>query len=311
MPRYQVARSIQIDASLRRVYDVVADFGTWTTWSPWLLVEPQAKVTVSADPASVGSQYAWQGELTGQGELEHKRLEPEKYIEDELRFIKPFKSTCKVTFELAPQANGTHLTWTMDGGIPWFLFWMIPMFKTFIGMDYQRGLTMLKEWIETGAIQSKSIVRGVQQIGPLRMAGVAGQCHVDEVGAAMEKASAQARAEFARHGLPTEGGMIAVYTRFRVKAGIFEYLVGFQLPDNVSVPASVALKTWSLPASKAFHVEHVGSYRHLGNGWSVANQMVRHQKLKQSRCGAFEIYRTTPPSTPEAELQTDIYLPLR
>ena len=48
MPRFHVQRSIQINASPEEVFNTVADFGTWTKWSPWLCSEPDAKVTVTA-----------------------------------------------------------------------------------------------------------------------------------------------------------------------------------------------------------------------------------------------------------------------
>jgi uncharacterized protein YndB with AHSA1/START domain len=182
MSRFQVERAIEIHAQPDRVFAVVADYHTWTTWSPWLCAEPDAKVTVTGGGSSVGSVYAWTGEATGQGELEHKRLEPGQLIEDEIRFLKPFKSKSRVAFELIPQGEGTRLTWSMDG---------------------------------------------------------------------------------------------------------------------------------SLPASNALRVEHVGSYEHLGNAWSAAKQIARYRKLKQCKVGTFEIYRNPPPETPESELRTDVYLPLR
>ncbi len=43
------------------------------------------------------------------------------------------------------------------------------------------------------------------------------------------------------------------------------------------------LSEWSAPASSAFRVEHIGSYDHCGNGWSVAQQHVRHKKIKLSK----------------------------
>lgn len=46
------------------------------------------------------------------------------------------------------------------------------MMKTFIGMDYERGLKMLKEWIETGTVLSKTNARGIETVRPMRMAGI-------------------------------------------------------------------------------------------------------------------------------------------
>jgi hypothetical protein len=311
MSKYHIERSVVIEADPQRVYQFVADYSTWTTWSPWLIAEPTAHVTVSKDPSSVGSRYSWQGDITGQGELEHKRLVPGELVEDELRFIKPFKSICKTSFHLAREGDGTRLSWTMDASMPWFLFWMIPMMKTFIGMDYQRGLNMLKEWIETGAIASKTNVHGSEQVGPIRMAGIAGNCRVNDVGPSMERAFEQAKKEFSNAGLPTNLGMISVYTKFRINEGVFEYISGYLIPEGVTTPATSQLKTWRLPACNAFRVEHIGAYRHLGNGWSVANQLCRFRKLKQQRIGTYEIYRTTPQDGPENTIRTDIYLPLR
>ncbi len=311
MPAYHLARSVHVNASPQRVFETLSDYQTWTTWSPWLLSEPDAKVTISSNSNSVGSTYAWVGDVTGQGELEHLRLVPGQSIEDELRFIKPFKSIAKTAFALHAEREGTQLTWTMDGSMPWFLFWMVPMIKTMVGMDYQRGLLMIKDWIESGEIPSQTIVHDVVDVGPIRMAGIANRCPVAEIGPSMERTFSEARRELAREGLPTDGSMISVYTKLRMSDGVFEYLGGFTLPENAVVERSSKLKEWSLAESRAFHVEHLGSYRHLGNAWSVANALTRHRKLKQQRCGAFEIYRNDPKQVPENQWKTDIYLPLR
>ncbi|MBL8891761.1 MAG: SRPBCC family protein [Planctomycetaceae bacterium] len=310
MPAYQVSRSVEIQCDPEQAFEAVSNYRTWTTWSPWLIAEPEAKVTISQNASSIGSTYAWDGKVTGAGELEHQVLERGKRIEDELRFKRPFKTVCQTSFHFAPSRFGTKVTWNMNAKLPWFMFWMIPMMKTFIAMDYQRGLAMLKDWIETGSIPSRCSVHGKKSIGPVRMAGVVGRCSVFDVGSSMEQAFEQARSEFRRLGLPSEGEMISVYTRFRMGAGEFEYISGWMIPPAVEVK-SPRLKVWTLPAGPAFQVDHVGSYRHLGNGWGVANQLVRHQKLKQQRTGTFEIYRTTPPDTPEDEFLTEIYLPLR
>ncbi len=309
MPRYQVSRSIGIKASPRQVYDSLADYATWTTWSPWLLAEPGAQVDVSTDSASTGSTYAWKGEVTGEGQLTHRQLVPEKLIDDELQFFKPFKTTCRTSFQIQPDSAGTQLVWNMDASMPWFLFWMIPMMKTFIGMDYRRGLLMIRDLLETGAIHSCCQNHGCQPVGPIRMAGIPGSCNLDEIGPAMAQQVIQAKRELSQLGVDT-GEMISVYTKFHIKRGVFDYLVGYLIPESAVIPQQSPLRTWALPSVTAFRVEHVGKYEHLGNPWSVANQIVRYKKLKQSKVGTFEIYRSDPSCTPAAELVTDIYLPL-
>ena len=310
MPRYHVHRSIQIAANPQKVFDTVADFGTWTTWSPWLCVEPDAKVEVTEDASSVGSIYSWKGEIVGQGEIEHRELQPGRLIDEEIRFVKPFKSKSDVAFEMEPAGNGTKLTWHMRGSLPWFMFWMTPQMEVFIGMDYERGLKMLKELIETGRLHSETKIRGVESVGPIRMAGVRRTCALREIGPSMDAAFAEARRKLSQHDLPTDGAAMSVYHNCNLKTQIFDYTSGFVLPDaSNSVPAE--LSSWSLPRTKALCVEHLGSYDHLGNAWSAAYQFARYKKLKQSKAGAFEIYKNDPKVTSPAELRTEIYLPLK
>jgi predicted transcriptional regulator YdeE len=310
MPKFHVHRSTVINDTPENVFAKVADFATWTTWSPWLCAEPDADVIVSDDSSSVGSTYAWKGEVVGQGEMEHRKLEPGKLIDDEIRFVKPFKSKSDVSFDFEPVDGGTKITWHMKGSMPWFLFWMIPQMEVFIGMDYERGLKMLKEWIETGMILSTTSIRGVEPVGPLRMAGVRKTTTLMDIGPSMEEAFCQAAEDFNRHGLPIKEAGISVYHAFDMKAGTFDYTAGWILPESVGdVPAE--LSSWSIPTVNALRVDHTGSYDNVGNGWSAAHQFARYRKLKQSKVGTFEIYRNDPGNTAPADLQTEIYLPLR
>lgn len=311
MPAYRIERSIELSAPPSEVFKVVSDFSTWTAWSPWLIAEPDAVVRLSGTPRTVGSGYAWEGDVTGSGQMELRQVEPDRHLDIELTFLKPFKSVADVAFDLSPSAAGTRLTWSMGGTLPWFMFWMIPMMKTFLGMDYHRGLLMLKDWIETGKIQSKVTPRDVTSVGPLRMVGVRTSSQVEAVGASAQPAMERCQQLFEHHGLPRDGDAIAVYHRMDVKVGTFEFTIGHVVPESVALPAGSGLQEWRLPAVRAFHVEHVGAYRHLGNGWSVANQLARHRKLKQSKVGAYEVYRHSPKDSAAAELRVDIYLPLK
>lgn len=308
MPKFHVDRSITISAPSEKVHDTVADFGTWTTWSPWLCAEPDADVTITSDASSVGSVYAWKGEIVGQGEIEHKRLEAGRLIDQEIRFLKPWKSVSLVSFQTQPTEGGTKITWNMEGSLPWFMFWMKSMMTTFIGMDYERGLKMLKEYIETGHVNAKTEIRGVESVGPLKVIGVRASCSTRDVGSSMDKTFASAASEFERHGLPMDGHMISVYHSFDMKRQVLDYTGGYVVPDSTTVPAGMS--SWSIPTVTALKVTHTGSYNHLGNSWSAANQYSRYRKLKQSRVGTFEIYHN-PEECDEAKRLTDVYLPLK
>lgn len=310
MPRFHVQRSAVIHADPQTVFERIADFGTWTSWSPWLLAEPDARVAVSEHPSAQGATYAWEGEVVGAGEMEHLQLESPKRIEDEIRFLKPFKSTSQVRFDLQPVEDATRVTWHMHGALPWFMFWMTPAMEGYIGMDYERGLKMLKELIETGRIRTQTTIQGVQPMGPMKMAGVRKTCGFSEIGPAMDAAFREASETFERHGLSLEGERMSVYHRFDIKAKQFEFTSGHMLTDSdQAVPDELA--QWQMPRMQALRVDHLGSYEHLGNAWSAANQHARYKKMKQSKIGAFELYKNDPNHTAEEQLLTEVYLPLK
>lgn len=310
MPKFTVAESTHIEASPERVFEVISNFGTWTTWSPWLCSEPNARVTVTENPNSLGSIYGWEGEVVGAGEIEHKKLQRSSYIEEELRFTRPWKSTCKVTFDLTPNNGGTIVTWTMFGGLPWFMFWMKSMMTNVIGMDYERGLRMLKEYIETDQVLSKTDVRGVTSVGPIKMVGVRKQAKLKDIGASMNEAIGETEAKLKASNVEHEGKLIAVYHKINMSKRTLDYTAGVMINDPDAEVDGLA--SWYLPESKAMTAQHVGCYSNLGNAWSAAHAHLRHQKLKQkAKAGTFEIYRNGPDEVEPADLITDVFLPVK
>ena len=228
-------------------------------------------------------------------------------IDDEIRFKRPFKSQSRVSFSFEPVSSGTKVTWNMDGSLPWFMFWMKPMMESFISMDYDRGLSMMKEWIETGTILSDVQAKGVQSVGPIRMAGVRNSVDFEKIGESMVRDYKKVNQEFERLGLPMKQG-ISVYHHFNIKKKIMEYTCGYMVDKHVDAPG---INNWDVGSVQALRVDHIGSYGNLGNAWSAANQIARYKKLKQSKVGTIEIYRNTPEDTEPADLVTEIYLPLK
>lgn len=309
MPKFSVKKSIEIHSDPQTVYEKVADFHTWPSWSPWLCAEPDAKLEFSEQTASEGSSYTWDGEVVGAGALEHKSLEPNKSIRDEIRFFKPMKSVSNVGFDFEPSSQGTKVTWMMDGSLPFFLFWMTKQIETFIGMDYERGLKMLKESIESGHVASNTTVHGNQKMGPFHVVGVRSTCPIREVGPSMDASFRKAAECLEKAGLPSDGEKVSAYHKMDMKAEKFEYTSGMLFAEPIEPPPGMEL--WSLPETETFRVDHIGSYDHLGNAWSAAMRHVDAKKLKKSKISPFELYKNEPQNTAPEHLHTEIYLPLR
>jgi hypothetical protein len=52
----------------------------------------------------------------------------------------------------------------MDSKQPFFQFFLKGMMTSLIGMDYERGLRMLKDYVETGSVPSTLEFPGIQEI---------------------------------------------------------------------------------------------------------------------------------------------------
>ncbi|HMR57011.1 MAG TPA: SRPBCC family protein, partial [Cyclobacteriaceae bacterium] len=89
MPVFYVGKSIDIKSSPGVVYAFLSDFNNWRSWSPWLIIEPDAKVKVTAG----GKQYAWEGKRAGSGEMKILKENAPHRLDIVVTFLKPWKST--------------------------------------------------------------------------------------------------------------------------------------------------------------------------------------------------------------------------
>lgn len=157
MSQLFIRKTILIEKDCLTVFKKINDFHHWADWSPWLIADPKAKVNV--DPN--GKYYNWESPILGSGEMTIIHEEKEQSINCDLHFFKPWKSKAKVTFFLNPKDRGTEVVWTMKSSLPFYLFWMKKQMEVFVGMDYERGLLLLKDLVEYGSPQFKLNFQGI------------------------------------------------------------------------------------------------------------------------------------------------------
>lgn len=309
MPAFNVERSITIDAPESKVRPAIEDFAEWPKWSPWLCMEPEAKLTYRGTPGQVGHGYSWEGELTGAGGMDIVANEGST-MEMDLNFLKPWKSHAKVTMGIQPLGESqTKVTWTMDSSLPFFMFFMVGMMKAMIGMDYARGLRMLKEYVETGKVISECEFVGIVDVPSCQYLGVEGECSTDGISDAMSETMPKAYQLATENGLELSGPPGAVYQEFDMKAQHCSYTNIMPVKATKSVSGAV---NGEIQSCKAIKVIHRGSYANLGNAWGTAHSHLRHKKLKAHKTQpAFEFYPNDPAEVAPEEIVTEIYVPVR
>jgi len=305
MPKTHIEREIRIEKPIAEVFETVHDFKRWPDWSPWLVVEPDCKLTFAPD----GDSYSWEGKLIGAGSIHRLKEETQKEIQYELRMLKPWKSTSAVAMHFSEAEGGTQVKWTMDGSLPLPLFWMKDMMECLVGMDYQRGLMRLKDLCEKGAVPSSSTVTESVTFAGISGVGLQTECAMDQVGPQMEADFVRLLAMLEEEGITPTGEPFAIYNPKKMGKGQCGYTLGFPV-ETVPEDLSEGYFPVSIPAGECFVVDHEGPYRHLGDAWSIGMTHSRNKTFpKDKRCDPYEVYLTDPHETPEDEQHTRLYFP--
>jgi len=152
---FRVARSITINAPPDKIFPLIEDYRRWTVWSPWEDKDPQMKRTFGAVTAGRGATYAWEGDRNvGAGNMTIVDTVPDRKVAVKLNMLKPISASNDVTFDLAPQGQGTAVSWAMTGAVPYVAKIMHLFFDMdrIVGGDMETGLKRLKAASEkTGA----------------------------------------------------------------------------------------------------------------------------------------------------------------
>jgi len=306
MPSFHVEKSIEINASPDRIYNFINDFSNWSVWSPWLILEPDSKVSVSQG----GKFYEWDGKRTGSGEMKMLKETPPQRLDMTITFLKPWKSTSKVWFELKTVGNATLLTWCMDSSLPFFMFFMKKIMVAYVGGDFSRGLGMLKDYLESGKVPSKLTFKGINPFAGCTYIGIRNACTMEEVGAAMKSDFDKLTEWASRHKDIVQGAPFSIYHTWDLVKNKVVYTSAFPVKE---IPTDLPVGTFSsnIKPVQVNTIGHTGSYKHLGNAWSAQYNMQQAKVFKWKKgVDPFETYLSMPGSVPEQDLITEVHFPV-
>lgn len=307
MPKMSIKRSVQVNAPVDKVFNVLNDFNSWTAWSPWLIMDPNAKVTVRDD----AKYYEWEGERVGSGNMAITREKENESIDYDLLFLKPWKSKAKVSFYTKANGDQTEVMWTMDSSLPFFMFWMKRMMEAFVGMDYERGLNLLKDYVEHGEIKSKLNFKGETNYAGSQYIGINRTCKKEELGAQMSADFGKLSEYMHDKKDNISGNTFSIYAKWDMVKNLITYTLGIPVKE---VPSDLpeGMMSGSIPSTQVYELHHTGSYAHIANAWSTLNNMARGKAFKwNKKIWPWEEYLNDPASTSADELETTVYFPIK
>lgn len=305
MVKFRVSESKVIDASLKDVFGTVKDFNTWKEWSPWSVLEPEAQRTVEMTEDGVGSFQYWNGEITGEGTIEHVKIEEGKTIDQEISFLKPYKSNDKVWWEFEEVEGGVKVTWNMLGSLPFFMFFMKKKMAAWIGMDYQRGLGMLDAYVRLGKVPAEVKFDGMVDVAPQKLMGMTLECSIEDI----PKSMSSAFQDLMSRDMEMSGPPLALYFKYDMVNQKCKYMAAAPVKEFVEMEG---LEKMEVEALKCMKSTLKGSYMFLGNAWASNMMRIRPMKAKpHKKYVGWEVYVDDPRETKPENIRTEVYVPVR
>jgi hypothetical protein len=147
---YTSRAEIIINAPGQKVFNFLKQLKNQDKFNKWVMVDPNMKREFKGSDGTVGFIYGWNGNKdAGEGEQEITKLEEGKYIETEIRFVRPMKSTAnaKIITE-AISENQTKVIWINTGKMPYPMNIMVFMVQKMLVQDMDTSLSNLKNILE-------------------------------------------------------------------------------------------------------------------------------------------------------------------
>jgi uncharacterized protein YndB with AHSA1/START domain len=147
--RFHIERSVQFNGPAARAYPLVADPHRWKDWTVWNQRDPAMQISYFGTPSGAGSGWSWHSPSEGDGKMTLTAVAADQRVAYDLYFP-DMDSTSTGELRFEPQADGTRITWTMDGdmGANPLKRWLALAMDRLVGPDFEAGLARLKTLAE-------------------------------------------------------------------------------------------------------------------------------------------------------------------
>ena len=313
---YDVSRTKIIKAPVQVVYNNVNEYKNWPSWSPWIEQEPSATLTYGEKTSGEGGTYSWKGEILGEGNIvttEDKELE---YLNQKIKFIKPWESESDIYWNFKPVEEGTEVIWGMKGNMSFmeklFLTLQGGMDKQ-IGPDYERGLFKLDSVLQVNMRKYSINVNGITTRGGGYYLYNTTSCKIDEMATKMTEMFPVVTTYAQKNKITMAGPSFTLYHQIDTENNAVIFSCAVPVTERVITEANSGIQTGMLKPFKAVKTTLNGDYENLKETWETAYGYLTDNNLQPIEGSAvLEVYLTDPMSTPNpANWITEIYIPVK
>ncbi len=304
--KFHVRRKLEMPVPIDEAFNTVLDFKTWPDWNPWLIHEPEAKIVTSDNCTEEGGHYSWDGEFVGAGKLSHVAIAPTKSIQQQIEFIRPFKSVNRVNWYFDSKSDSTAVEWEMEGEMPFLFRFMAKNIAPMIAKDYDLGLALLQGYLRADSPHPKLSFRGKETLDDFYYWAIPFSGNLREL-----ESHRKINLNTLESAAGAEAGLgLTIYRE------IDEQLAHFQAEIAVPVPGTLSecgYPTRQFSGGCYFQTELLGDHEFLPLAWYAAFSHCRMHKIKRDKSRpSLEIYHKNPESVEDSnQVRTILYLPIK
>lgn len=148
---FRYERSTVINATPAQVFPHINNYKNWK-WNPFANADPEIKITYSGPEEGEGAVYAWTGNSNvGEGKMTIIASKPAEVVRLRLEFLRPMPAVNTAEFLLAPEGEGTRVTWAMygDNTIMGKCMGLVMNMDEMVGTQFEKGLADMKAQVES------------------------------------------------------------------------------------------------------------------------------------------------------------------
>jgi effector-binding domain-containing protein len=316
LPRQRhVDRSIFIDAPPSVVFSQVNGFRNFTDWSPFVAVMPDAEYAYEGPDFGVGSKISWS--VTGpRPEIGSQTIvasTPYDRVDVDLD-LGP-QGTAQASFLLLPESNGTNLTWAFDTDFGLNLlgrYWGLLLDRQ-LGPLYAQGLANLKRISEElPKVDWSGLDIGITEVPSTTVAYFSGSSgsEPEDIGAALGAAYGRVAIFISSNGLQIDGPPIAISNYWDERGYGFDAGIPVSgTPARGAGPDS-PVRMGETYGGRVVRAVHVGPYTGLEETSAIIDAFIVAHNL-EANGRSWDVFVSDPGNTPEEELKTEIYYPVK
>lgn len=260
--KFEVEKSVKINATPLVVFEQVNNFKNWENWDPWLKNEPSMKLNYNQISSGVGAVKMWQSENFSNGKME--------IIESSFIDFVNFKITIDGwdsfdgVIKLEASENQVLVSWKDSGNLNFLMRVMGPLLNKMIGKDLQQGLNNLKTFCES--IPAKSGEINVTEQNYTYEISIIDSCKTSEVQSYLSIIFNEIYTQLALNGITPKSAPFSQYLSFPKKAKQDDFVVlkaGVYSDLIINQDTNSRISVVKQQSKKIVECSHFGAYSTL------------------------------------------------